>query len=140
MSFNDISPAKASTSSKAAAARSSNDISSSFNDPIQRLSDLLQSFQKNLKIIKDKIVEYRRRRIGLAEKSELDTNIKELKDFQKIKLAVGETKTVTFVIDNQKLSFYNNKLEFKSEAGDFELMIGASSQDIRLKSRFELLP
>jgi uncharacterized phage infection (PIP) family protein YhgE len=82
MSFNDISPAKASTSSKAAAARSSNDISSSFNDPIQRLSDLLQSFQKNLKIIKDKIVEYRRRRIGLAEKSELDTNIKELKDFE----------------------------------------------------------
>jgi beta-glucosidase len=53
---------------------------------------------------------------------------------------VGETKTITFVIDNEKLSFYNEKLEFKSEAGDFDLMIGASSEDIRLKSSFELLP
>lgn len=82
MSFNDISPAKASTSSKAAAARSSSDGLSTLSDPIQKLSDLLQTFQKNLKLIKDKIVEYRRRRIGLAEKNELDTNIKDLKDFE----------------------------------------------------------
>ena len=46
--------------------------------------------------------------------------ILELKDFQKIKLAVGETKTIKFNIDNNKLSFYNEKLEFKSEIGDFE--------------------
>lgn len=65
--------------------------------------------------------------------------VKELKGFEKIKLNVGETKTVKFVIDNQKLSFYNDRLEFKSEAGDFELMIGASSEDIRLKGDFELL-
>lgn len=65
--------------------------------------------------------------------------VKELKGFEKIKLNVGETKTVKFVIDNQKLSFYNDKLEFKSEPGDFELMIGASSEDIRLKENFELL-
>jgi beta-glucosidase len=65
--------------------------------------------------------------------------ILELKDFQKIKLAVGETKTIKFKIDNNKLSFYNEKLEFKSETGDFELMIGASSSDIRLNSSFELI-
>lgn len=65
--------------------------------------------------------------------------IKELKGFEKIKLNVGETKTVKFVIDNQKLSFYNDKLEFKSEPGDFDLMIGSSSEDIRLKDSFELL-
>ena len=65
--------------------------------------------------------------------------IKELKDFQKIHLNAGETKTVKFVIDNEKLSFYNDKLEFKSEPGDFDLMIGASSEDIRLKGNFELL-
>lgn len=63
----------------------------------------------------------------------------ELKDFQKIKLEVGESKTIKFTIDNQKLSFYNSKLEFKSEPGDFELMIGSSSADIRLRSNFELL-
>lgn len=63
----------------------------------------------------------------------------ELKDFQKIKLNAGETKTVKFIIDNQKLSFYNQKLEFKSEPGDFDLMIGSSSADIRLKDSFELI-
>ncbi|WP_291104970.1 MULTISPECIES: beta-glucosidase BglX [unclassified Flavobacterium] len=65
--------------------------------------------------------------------------IKELKGFEKIKLNVGETKTVKFVIDNQKLSFYNQKLEYKSEAGEFDLMIGSSSEDIRLRDGFELL-
>lgn len=65
--------------------------------------------------------------------------IKELKGFEKIKLNVGETKTVKFVIDNQKLSFYNQKFEYKSEAGEFDLMIGSSSEDIRLRDSFELL-
>jgi beta-glucosidase len=65
--------------------------------------------------------------------------ILELKDFQKIKLAVGETKTIKFLIDNSKLSFYNDKLEYKSELGDFDLMIGSSSADIRLKDSFELV-
>ncbi len=65
--------------------------------------------------------------------------IMELKDFQKIKLNAGETKTIKFIIDNQKLSFYNDKLEYKSEPGDFDLMIGASSSDIRLRDVFELI-
>jgi beta-glucosidase len=65
--------------------------------------------------------------------------ILELKDFQKIKLSVGETKTIKFNIDTNKLSFYNEKLELKSEIGEFELMIGASSSDIRLNSSFELI-
>lgn len=65
--------------------------------------------------------------------------ILELKDFQKISLEVGETKTIKFIIDNQKLSFYNNKLEFNSEPGDFDIMIGSSSADIRLRDHFELI-
>lgn len=65
--------------------------------------------------------------------------VKELKGFEKIKLNAGESKVVTFVIDNEKLSFYNQKLEFASEAGEFDLMIGSSAEDIRLKSEFELL-
>jgi beta-glucosidase len=63
----------------------------------------------------------------------------ELKDFQKITLNRGETKTIQFTIDNQKLSFYNNALEFGSEPGDFDLMIGSSSADIRLRDSFELV-
>lgn len=65
--------------------------------------------------------------------------IMELKDFQKISLNSGETKTVTFIIDDQKLSFYNQKLDYVSESGNFELMIGSSSNDIRCQDTFELL-
>lgn len=63
--------------------------------------------------------------------------IMELEDHQKIKLNVHETKTVKFNNDNEKLSFYNEKLEFKSEPGDFDLMIGSSSDNIRLKDTFK---
>ena len=65
--------------------------------------------------------------------------IMELKDFQKISLNRGESKTIQFTIENQKLSFYNNALEFVSEPGDFDLMIGSSSADIRLRDSFELV-
>lgn len=63
----------------------------------------------------------------------------ELRDFQKVKLNAGESKTIEFTIDKEKLSFYNNKLEWTTEPGDFELMIGSSSADIKLRSDFELL-
>lgn len=63
----------------------------------------------------------------------------ELKDFKKVKLNAGESKTIEFTIDKEKLSFYNDKLEWTAEPGDFEVMIGASSADIKLKSDFELL-
>ncbi|MNQ02433.1 Periplasmic beta-glucosidase precursor [compost metagenome] len=65
--------------------------------------------------------------------------VKELKGFEKIKLNVGETKTVKFSIDNKKLSFYNAKLVYGSELGDFDLMIGSSSEDIRVNDTFELI-
>ncbi len=65
--------------------------------------------------------------------------VKELEGFEKIKLNAGESKIVTFVIDNEKLSFYNQRLVFDSEPGEFDLMIGSSAEDIRLRSEFELL-
>lgn len=64
--------------------------------------------------------------------------VKELKDFQKIKLREGETKTIKFIIDKEKLSFYNQYLNWIAEAGEFDLMIGSSSADIRLKDAFVL--
>ena len=62
----------------------------------------------------------------------------ELKDFQKIKLNVGESKTIQFFIGKEKLSFYNAALQWVTEPGDFDLMIGSSSSDIRLRDSFEL--
>ncbi|MCC7520726.1 MAG: glycoside hydrolase family 3 C-terminal domain-containing protein [Flavobacteriaceae bacterium] len=64
--------------------------------------------------------------------------ILELKDFQKVNLAPGETQTLHFKIDKEKLSFFNQKLEWTTEPGAFELMIGSSSADIRLRANFEL--
>lgn len=65
--------------------------------------------------------------------------VKELKDFQKVRLAAGESRAIKFVINKEKLSFYNQQLQWVAEPGDFELMIGASSRDIRLKDNFELI-
>jgi beta-glucosidase len=65
--------------------------------------------------------------------------IKELKDFKKILLQPGESKTISFVIDKEKLSFYNQQLKWTAEPGTFNLMIGSASDDIRLESKFELL-
>lgn len=64
--------------------------------------------------------------------------VKELKDFAKVKLAAGETKTITFTITEEKLAFYNANLEKKAEPGEFDVMIGASSRDIRLNDGFVL--
>lgn len=65
--------------------------------------------------------------------------VQELKDFAKIFLKAGESKTITFIIDTEKLSFYNTELKWVAEPGEFELMIGASSRDIRLKDTFKLV-
>lgn len=65
--------------------------------------------------------------------------VKELKDFKKIHLNAGESKTIHFIIDKEKLSFYNQQLKWVAEPGDFDIMIGASSEDTRMKDSFELL-
>ena len=54
-------------------------------------------------------------------------------------LKAGESKVVTFLIDKEKLSFFNQQLQWGTEPGDFDVMLGASSADIRLKDKFELI-
>jgi len=65
--------------------------------------------------------------------------VKELKDFRKVFLKQGETKTVHFLVNKNKLSFYNQQLKWVAEPGTFEMMIGAASDDIRLHHSFELV-
>ena len=57
--------------------------------------------------------------------------VKELKGFQKIDLKAGESKTVTFNITPDDLKFYNYDLKYDWEAGDFEIMIGGNSRDVK---------
>ncbi|HMH20857.1 MAG TPA: beta-glucosidase BglX [Puia sp.] len=65
--------------------------------------------------------------------------VKELKDFVKIGLQPGESRVVRFTIGREKLSFYNQQLQWVAEPGVFDLMIGSASDDIRLQSKFELV-
>jgi beta-glucosidase len=62
--------------------------------------------------------------------------IMELKDFQKVILRPGESRTINFTIDQEKLSFYNQEMLWGVEPGEFELMIGNASDNISLRSKF----
>lgn len=64
--------------------------------------------------------------------------VKELKDFKKLMLQPGEKKTITFTITKDKLAFYNDKLDWITQPGEFNLMIGSASDDIRLQDNFNL--
>ena len=57
--------------------------------------------------------------------------VKELKGFQKIDLKAGESKTVTFTITPTNLKFYNYDLKYDWEAGDFQIMIGTNSKEVK---------
>lgn len=57
--------------------------------------------------------------------------VKELKGFQKIYLKAGESKKITFNISPEDLKFYNNELKYDWEAGDFDIMIGTSSSEVK---------
>ena len=64
----------------------------------------------------------------------IKTPINQLKRFQRITLEPGENKTLTFKIPASEFSFYDIKTnDFKIEQGQFEIQIGSSCKDIRLK-------
>lgn len=73
-------------------------------------------------------------------KSSVERPKKELKGFEKVYLKAGEEKTVTITIDKEDLSFFDaQKHQWVAEPGDFEAIIGASSEDIKGKATFKLL-
>lgn len=60
--------------------------------------------------------------------------VKELRGFEKIELAPGETGTVTFTLNARDFSYYNVQLgDFYVEGGAFDILVGSSSRDIRLE-------
>ncbi|MBS1486913.1 MAG: beta-glucosidase BglX [Bacteroidetes bacterium] len=63
--------------------------------------------------------------------------VKELKGFQKMMIKAGETKTVSFTLRNQDLSFYRYDLSLGSEPGKFEVFVGSDSYHVKQAS-FEL--
>jgi beta-glucosidase len=57
--------------------------------------------------------------------------VKELKGFQKIELKAGESKTISFSITPEDLKFYNYDLKHDWEPGEFTIMIGGNSRDVK---------
>lgn len=63
--------------------------------------------------------------------------VKELKGFEKTFIKAGESKNVSFKITPELLKFYNYNLEYVFEKGDFDVMIGGNSSDVK-SARFTL--
>jgi beta-glucosidase len=64
--------------------------------------------------------------------------VKELKGFEKVLLNPGEKKRVQFTLSPEQLCFLNQDLNWIVEPGMFSVMVGSSSEDIRLKGEFEV--
>lgn len=60
--------------------------------------------------------------------------VKELKGFERVSLKAGESKQVSFRITSDLLKFYNGNLDFVCEPGEFQVMIGTNSRDVKSKS------
>jgi beta-glucosidase len=65
--------------------------------------------------------------------------VKELKGFEKVSLQPGETKQVTLLLDRRAFSFFDlMKHDWHAEPGDFAILVGSSSFDIKLRGNFKL--
>ena len=64
--------------------------------------------------------------------------VKQLRAFERVSIKAGETKTVQFELLPKELSLFDTEMKQKVEAGEFKLMIGASSEDIRLETTFKI--
>jgi beta-glucosidase len=73
--------------------------------------------------------------------SSVDRPVQELKGFQRVVLAPGESKSVHFTLDRSAMAFYSTvKKDWVAEPGQFDVLVGSSSRDIRMKTSFMLKP
>ncbi len=70
--------------------------------------------------------------------SSLTTPVQQLAGFSKIDLEPGEARTVTFTVTSEQLAFLDLQLQPVVEPGEFAVMVGGSSADIRLKGSFHV--
>ena len=72
-------------------------------------------------------------------KSSVDRPPQELKGFRRVMLTAGQSQAVTFTLDPRAMSFYSvAKHAWVAEPSGFDVLVGASSRDIRLRGSFEL--
>ena len=71
--------------------------------------------------------------------SAIEKAVKELKGFKKVYLQPGEEKTLSIVLDRRSFSWYNvENAQWQTDNGTYNLLIGASSRDIKLTSTIDL--
>ena len=70
--------------------------------------------------------------------SSVTTPVKELKGFSRVSLEPGETKPVNFRLLPEDLALLNADMRYEVEPGTFQVMVGSSSYDIKLKGEFEV--
>ncbi|HYK19553.1 MAG TPA: fibronectin type III-like domain-contianing protein, partial [Pyrinomonadaceae bacterium] len=71
--------------------------------------------------------------------SSVTTYEKNLRGFARVSLKPGETKSATFTLKPADLSLWDRNMKFVVEPGMFRVMMGTSSEDIRLTGEFEIL-
>ena len=69
----------------------------------------------------------------------MTTYVQVLRGFERITLAPGESREVLFELDERDLGLWNRENRFVVEPGRFEVQVGASSKDIRLRGEFEVV-
>jgi beta-glucosidase len=72
--------------------------------------------------------------------SSVTTYEKNLRGFERVHLGAGETRTLSFTLKPEDLALWDRAMRFVVEPGAFKVMVGASSEDIRLTGEFEILP
>ncbi|HEX6183291.1 MAG TPA: glycoside hydrolase family 3 N-terminal domain-containing protein [Pyrinomonadaceae bacterium] len=72
--------------------------------------------------------------------SSVTTYEKNLRGFERVRLRPGETRTVSFTLTPADLALWDRGMKFVVEPGAFRVMIGSSSEDIRLKGEFSVIP
>src|SRR6185295_2156003 len=74
-----------------------------------------------------------------APQAKIERPAKELKGFTKVSLRPGETRKVSVILDRRALSYYDvNRKKWRAEAGDFDILVGRSSEQIVLHGKLTL--
>jgi beta-glucosidase len=71
--------------------------------------------------------------------SSVVTPVKQLRGFEKVSLKPGESKTVEFALGQEELALLDRNHQWVVEPGEFKVMVGSSSKDIRLEGSFEVI-
>ncbi len=75
---------------------------------------------------------------GQALFSSVATARMQLKGFRRVVLAAGEEKELSFTLKPEDLSLWNKEMKREVEAGEFKVMLGAASDDVRLEGVFRI--